>query len=209
MRVGTSFILSNTPQRLVPEEGQGNASIGNMFAIRPTLPVYNPYGTFYELGGTTENPVKFLLERKIENNHLYIGNNAFVEAEILNVLLWKTTFSFSLINFTENYYRPITATIAGQQLKGQGTSRLLKDYMWNVDNTLSYVKIKELLAQQQQDSIKILEKDQNLQASQLAQEQTIRQYGRAALALLLVVIAVILYSYWQNRRKNLIIHLSR
>ncbi len=143
LRIGTSLVVSSTPQSLVPEDAStGNTSTSNVFYTRPTLPVFNPDGTYYETTAL-ENPIKILMERKIENQHLYIGNHSFVEAEITNGLLWKTAFSFSLINFTENYYRPITATAIGQQLNGQGISRFLKDYMWNVDNTLAYQKIIE------------------------------------------------------------------
>lgn len=110
--------------------------------LNPTVPVYNPDGSFTQISGTnTENPVEINTNREQHNKrHRYLGY-AKIELEILKGLKAVANGSYEFQHTTGGIYKPTYARMEGQSEKGWGqrtyaeyTNRQIESYL-SYDNT--------------------------------------------------------------------------
>lgn len=110
--------------------------------LNPTVPVYNPDGSFTQISGTnTENPVEINANREQHNKrHRYLGY-AKMELEILKGLKAVANGSYEFQHTTGGIYKPTYARMEGQSEKGWGqrtyaeyTNRQIESYL-SYDNT--------------------------------------------------------------------------
>lgn len=110
--------------------------------LNPTVPVYNPDGSFTQISGTnTENPVEINANREQHNKrHRYLGY-AKIELEILKGLKAVANGSYEFQHTTGGIYKPTYARMEGQSEKGWGqrtyaeyTNRQIESYL-SYDNT--------------------------------------------------------------------------
>ena len=89
--------------------------------LNPTVPVYNPDGSFTQISGTnTENPVEINANREQHNKrHRYLGY-AKIELEILKGLKAVANGSYEFQHTTGGIYKPTYARMEGQSEKGWG-----------------------------------------------------------------------------------------
>lgn len=108
-----------------------------MININPTFPVYNPDGSYAQLGGTnTENPVEINNNRTEDRKrHRFLG---YIKAEldIIDGLKGVVNTSYEYNHATGGIYKPTTAQMEGASLKGWGqrtfeqyTNRQLEAYL--------------------------------------------------------------------------------
>ena len=112
--------------------------------LNPTVPVYNPDGSFTQISGTnTENPVEINANREQHNKrHRYLGY-AKIELEILKGLKAVANGSYEFQHTTGGIYKPTYARMEGQSEKGWGqrtyaeyTNRQIESYL-SYDNTFN------------------------------------------------------------------------
>lgn len=108
-----------------------------MINLNPTFPVYNPDGSYAQLGGTnTENPVELNNNRTEDRKrHRFLG---YIKAEldIIDGLKGVVNTSYEYNETTGGIYKPTTAQMEGASLKGWGqrtyaqyTNRQLETYL--------------------------------------------------------------------------------
>lgn len=92
-----------------------------MANLNPTFPVYNPDGSFAQIGGTnTENPVELNTNRtEDQKRHRFLGY-AKVEVELLKGLKAVANGSYEFQSTTGGLYKPTYAQMEGQSEKGWG-----------------------------------------------------------------------------------------
>lgn len=92
-----------------------------MINLNPTFPVYNPDGSYAQLGGTnTENPVEINNNRTEDRKrHRFL---AYMKAEldIIDGLKGIVNTSYEYNETTGGIYKPTTAQMEGASLKGWG-----------------------------------------------------------------------------------------
>lgn len=138
LRVGASVMGSYNRQDMIIEDGTvGNTNMQRIFT-RPNIAAYNADGSLYDDPRSGDNPLYLLKNIKNNNQLLNLNANLFAEIEIANGLLWRSSLMTSLINFSESHYFPVY-----RQNTGTAIVRNLQDYMWGIDNTLSYNKLIE------------------------------------------------------------------
>jgi len=108
-----------------------------MINLNPTFPVYNPDGSYAQLGGTnTDNPVEINNNRTEDRKrHRFLG---YIKAEIdiIDGLKGVVNTSYEYNETTGGIYKPTTAQMEGASLKGWGqrsygqyTNRQLETYL--------------------------------------------------------------------------------
>lgn len=92
-----------------------------MINLNPTFPVYNPDGSFAQLGGTnTENPVEINIHRDEDRKrHRFLGYGK-AELDIIDGLKAVANASYEYNETTGGIYKPTTAQMEGASLKGWG-----------------------------------------------------------------------------------------
>lgn len=92
-----------------------------MINLNPTFPVYNPDGSYAQLGGTnTENPVEINNHRTDDQKrHRFLGY-AKAELDIFDGLKASANASYEYNETTGGLYKPTTAQMEGASLSGWG-----------------------------------------------------------------------------------------
>lgn len=92
-----------------------------MINLNPTFPVYNPDGSYAQLGGTnTENPVEINNNRDEDRKrHRFLGYIK-AELELFDGLKAVANASYEYNHTTGGIYKPTTAQMEGASLKGWG-----------------------------------------------------------------------------------------
>lgn len=92
-----------------------------MINLNPTFPVYNPDGSYAQLGGTnTENPVEINNNRDEDRKrHRFLGYIK-AELELFDGLKAVANASYEYNHATGGIYKPTTAQMEGASLKGWG-----------------------------------------------------------------------------------------
>lgn len=92
-----------------------------MANMNPTFPVYNPDGSFAQIGGTnTENPVELNTNRtNDQKRHRFLGYGK-VELELLKGLKGVANGSYEYQSTEGGLYKPTYAMMEGQSEKGWG-----------------------------------------------------------------------------------------
>lgn len=107
------------------------------FNLNPTVPVYNPDGSFTQISGTnTENPVELLTKRNDDHKrHRFLGYFK-ADYELLPGLTASANLSYEFNQATSGMYKPNDAKMEGQSEKGWGqrteaeyTNRQLETYL--------------------------------------------------------------------------------
>lgn len=100
-----------------------------MINLNPTFPVYNPDGSYAQLGGTnTENPVEINNNRTEDRKrHRFLGY-AKAELDIIDGLKAVANASYEYNHATLGIYKPTTAQMEGASLKGWG-QRTFEQYV--------------------------------------------------------------------------------
>ena len=114
--------------------------------MNPTFPVYNPDGSFAQIGGTnTENPVELSTNRtNDQKRHRFLGYGK-VELELLKGLIGVANGSYEYQSTEGGLYKPTYAMMEWQSEKGWGqrthgeyTNQQLEAYL-NYDVELSKI----------------------------------------------------------------------
>ena len=117
-----------------------------MANMNPTFPVYNPDGSFAQIGGTnTENPVELNTNRTDDQKrHRFLGYGK-VELELLKGLKGVANGSYEYQSTEGGLYKPTFAQMEGQSEKGWGqrthgeyTNQQLEAYL-NYDVALAEI----------------------------------------------------------------------
>lgn len=89
--------------------------------LNPTFPIYNPDGSYAQLGGTnTENPVEINNNRTEDRKrHRFLGY-VKAELEIVDGLKWTANTSYEFNHTTAGLYKPTYAQMEGKSEKGWG-----------------------------------------------------------------------------------------
>lgn len=107
------------------------------FNLNPTIPVYNPDGSYTQINGTnTENPVEIMNNRSDDHKrHRFLGYFK-LDYEFLPGLTGSVNTSYEYNQATSGMYKPSTAKMEGQSEKGWGqrteaeyTNRQLEAYL--------------------------------------------------------------------------------
>ncbi|HEY3370431.1 MAG TPA: TonB-dependent receptor [Prolixibacteraceae bacterium] len=117
-------------------EGADGGVINNALKADPTLPVYNPDGTFLDESQSVRNPVALAKQVKDVTK----GDRAIINAEatyffIPKVLSFKTTIAYDVDNALRKAYQPITSkparSIGGRALieNNKYSNRLTESYL--------------------------------------------------------------------------------
>ncbi|MBX2815433.1 MAG: TonB-dependent receptor [Saprospiraceae bacterium] len=98
LTISTQFTVANTHDDNVPNtdnSGFRGDLIGNIIKANPTMPVYNPDGTFYQDGGIVEpNPLAMIKLSQMFTNTLRSLGNISAEYQITDGLSFKTVVGF-------------------------------------------------------------------------------------------------------------------
>ena len=108
-----------------------------MINLNPTFPVYNPDGSYAQLGGTnTENPVEINNNRTEDRKRQRLLGNLKAELDIIDGLKGVVNTSYEYNETYGGIYKPTTAQMEGASLKGWGqrtfgeyTNRQLETYL--------------------------------------------------------------------------------
>jgi len=150
VKVGVNLSPTYTTRNIVNAEGHfgssENAVINAALVYSPTLPVYNPDGTYSTQTNfgyrfiQPENPVAIALETTNERRQLQLLSTAYAEWRILPYLTAKTNFGVNLNTARQNYFRPsilgFDSAPAPSVPSASDISSHAFDWLW--ENTLTY-----------------------------------------------------------------------
>ncbi|MBN1925593.1 MAG: SusC/RagA family TonB-linked outer membrane protein, partial [Prolixibacteraceae bacterium] len=109
--------------------------------LSPTIPVYNPDGSFTRIGGTKyDNPVEIHTNRFAENTRHRLLGYGKAELEIIEGLKAVANLSYEYNSMQARLYKPSYAVMEGTADKGFG-QRTLGDYTtMQIETYLTYDK---------------------------------------------------------------------
>ena len=149
LTAGISLLPSFTTEVSPPIIGHYGAFglINSALTMDPTLPVYNPDGTYYptylsENGNAgLANPVKIANEYSIKNTQSRLFSNAYAEYSILPELKLKTSLGADVDFFDRREYKP--STLSGNSPTTPATASVVnnKATNWLSETTLSFRKL--------------------------------------------------------------------
>lgn len=94
------------------------------FNLNPTIPVYNPDGSFTQVGGTLyENPVELMTNRDSDNTRHRLLGYFKTEIELFDGLKANGNFSLEHNATKTGIYKPSYAMLEGMTEKGYGQHR--------------------------------------------------------------------------------------
>ncbi|MEH6681260.1 MAG: TonB-dependent receptor [Sediminicola sp.] len=133
-RINTNIIRSSTKT-----SGSDAGIVNGAIMMDPTLTIYNPDGSYVRRSDAdTPNPVATALEvtNKVETSRVI--DNFFGEYDLTDNLSFKSTLGINYLNNQENYFKPNTVFIAGNEIN-EAAVGILKREHWINSSTLSYV----------------------------------------------------------------------
>lgn len=92
--------------------------------------------------------------------------------------------------------------IARQQLEAEKRNKAIADLQKEKEIQELALKQKELEERERQKAIELLESEKKLQEQQLQEEKTLRKYGYGIITLILLILAIIAYSFYQQRKAS-------
>ena len=152
LNIGGNISFARIINNRVPTEGTNNQNAGptNVALFqRPTLPIFNPDGTYTQMGvdgssalqgGQKENPIAQIneIENVLKKDDFF--GNVYFTYDILPGLKWKSSVGVNLSNSKRNYYASRLTNRGGRGLGGRATiSDAQVESILN-ENTLSYEK---------------------------------------------------------------------
>jgi iron complex outermembrane receptor protein len=119
-----------------------NMIFERMLNLNPTIPVYNPDGSFTEIGGTKyDNPVEINTNRTADDTRQRLLGYAKAELEIIEGLKGIVNASYEHNSHQSRLYLPSYAVIGGRDDNGFG-QRTLGDYTtMQIESYLTYEKL--------------------------------------------------------------------
>ncbi len=149
LNAGISLLPSFSTEASPPITGHYGAFglINSALTMDPTLPVYNPDGTYYptylsENGNAgLANPVKIANEYVIRNTQSRLFSNAYADYALLSELRLKTSLGADVNFFDRREYKP--STLSGNSPTAPATAAVTtnKAINWLSETTLSYRKL--------------------------------------------------------------------
>lgn len=146
LKLSTSITTSRAKGNSVNTDGDGGGGAGVVYGalfFSPTVPIYNPDGTYTlnnRPGGILiSNPVALAKETKNINTTTRMLGNVSLEYKIIEGLSFKTLLGAN-INYTkQSFYLPRTV-YAGFASNGTGFINNANTAEWLTENTISYKK---------------------------------------------------------------------
>ncbi|WP_147676651.1 SusC/RagA family TonB-linked outer membrane protein [Algibacter pacificus] len=132
-RINTNIIRSSTGT-----SGSDAGIVNGAIKMDPILTIYNPDGSYVRRSDAdTPNPVATALELTNQVETSRIIDNFFGEYDLTESLTFKSTLGINYLNNQENYFKPNTVFIAGNEIN-QAAIGVLKREHWVNSNTLTY-----------------------------------------------------------------------
>jgi len=151
LKFGFNLAPSYSRNDVLPVEDQvfGGGILGSALAMPPTIPVYNPDGSYttqlapsvYNTG-VIDNPVAIANQIKGGTSGLRVLTNLYGEYEIIKDLKFKTTFGADYLDGRSSFFSPSTLGRAGvpPPVIPIGNAASSRDFTWLNENTLTYDK---------------------------------------------------------------------
>lgn len=149
--VGMNLSPSFASSRLLPVEDQvfSGGILGSALSLPPTVPVYNPDGSFTTLLGPSpynigviDNPVAIASKIKNKRTVFRTLGNVYAEATIINGLKFRTSFGIDYSDSRDNAYYPTDLGWNGvpAPVQARASASTGRDLNWLNENILTYKK---------------------------------------------------------------------
>jgi len=149
LSVGITMLPSFSREETPPITGHYGAMgiINTALALDPTIPVYNPDGSYSTTYISTDgnasmaHPVKIANEYSIKNAQSRLFSNAYAEYLFLPELKLKTSMGTDVNYFKTRNYKPLT--LSGNSATAPATATITNNEAinWLSETTLSYKKL--------------------------------------------------------------------
>lgn len=149
LTAGVSFLPSYSTEVSPPITGHYGSfgMINSALTMDPTLPVYNPDGSYYPTylsangNAGLANPVKVANEYQIKNSQSRMFTNAYAEYGLLPSLKLRTSIGADINFFDRREYKP--STLSGNSATAPATASVTtnKAVNWLSETTLSFKKL--------------------------------------------------------------------
>lgn len=136
LKVGTSILYSRNFRNRVRNDNNIFGALGAAYFLPTNQPIYNPDGSYLKFS-IFENPVAAVNEVDISMITNRVLANVYGEYEILDGLLFRSTFSVDYNNVKEDRYDN-TKLNTGSATNGDASSIVTVDDNWIWENVLSY-----------------------------------------------------------------------
>ncbi|RAK02292.1 TonB-linked SusC/RagA family outer membrane protein [Larkinella arboricola] len=149
VKIGLNLSPSFSSNKLLPVEDQvfTGGILGSALSLPPTVPVYNPDGSFTTLLGPSpynigviDNPVA--IASKIQDRKTFFRTlgNAYAEIRILEGLKFRTSFGLDYADSRQNAYYPSDLGRDGvpAPVQARASASTGRDLNWLNENILSY-----------------------------------------------------------------------
>jgi TonB-linked SusC/RagA family outer membrane protein len=136
LNIGVNVLYARTTRERTGNDNNINGAIGAAFFNPPNIPVRQPDGSFTKFS-IFENPVAVVEFQDTKMNVNRLLANAYVDYNILDGLIFKSTFSVDYNNVKEDQFLP-TQLNSGAAVGGAAFSGVLVDNNWIWENVLSY-----------------------------------------------------------------------
>lgn len=138
LKFGTNLSVSRYINKRVSTEDGATSVIQVALKKSPSIPVYNPDGSFYngDVSGFL-NPVAFAEKLKYENQVTSVLGNVYAEYSILPKLVLRSTVGVNYASILDTYFQPSDAVRNGVASGSAFSSNVTG---WVNENTLSYSK---------------------------------------------------------------------
>jgi TonB-linked SusC/RagA family outer membrane protein len=152
LSVGMNLSPSFATSRILPVEDQvfTGGILGSALSLPPTVPVYNPDGSFTTLLGPSpynigviDNPVAIASKIKDKRTLFRTLGNVYAEVKLIDGLKFRTSFGLDYSDARENAYYPsdlgwngVPAPVQARAIASTG-----RELNWLNENILSYKKI--------------------------------------------------------------------
>ncbi|QRR01281.1 TonB-dependent receptor [Dyadobacter sandarakinus] len=149
VKIGLNLSPSFSSNKLLPVEDQvfTGGILGSALSLPPTVPVYNPDGSFTTLLGPSpynigviDNPVAIASKIKDKKSFFRTLGNVYAELDILSGLKFRTSFGLDYADSRESAYYPSdlgwNGVPAPVQARASATNG--RDLNWLNENILTY-----------------------------------------------------------------------
>ncbi|MES2276370.1 MAG: TonB-dependent receptor [Bacteroidota bacterium] len=138
LKFGTNISLTRYDNKRVSTEDGATSIIQVALKKSPSLPIYNPDGTYYQgdVSGFI-NPVAYANKVKYTNQVSSVIGNVYGEYAILPKLTFRTTFGIDYASILDVYFIPSDATRNGT---ASGSTFSSTVDSWINENTLNYAR---------------------------------------------------------------------
>jgi TonB-linked SusC/RagA family outer membrane protein len=136
LNVGISVLYARTDRERTGNDNNINGAIGAAFFNPPNIPVRQPDGSFTKFS-IFENPQAVVEHQDLRMKVNRVLASVYADYNILDGLIFKSTFSVDYNNVKEDQYLP-TQLNAGAGVNGQAFSSVVTDNNWIWENVLTY-----------------------------------------------------------------------